>query len=181
MRPNLLCRERLQRILTVLDRNGGSASLRELSRSYCVSTWEIEQAAELGWVSILTRQPRVGRTSRSAQKLSENHLAKLPPLRHCIPRCISFRHEIFAMHTVSFMPGGSLGFKISTLVRAYVMTFPCARSRAGAAASATRLMKRRDVKVARLWFQRTGGLRPHEPMPRTIDGILTRLRELGLL
>jgi hypothetical protein len=181
MRLNLLCRERLQRLLSVLDRNGGSASFRDLWRSHRVWDWEIEQAAELGWVRILTRQPRIGRPSRCAQKLSETHVAKLPPFRRSIPRCISFRHERFAWETLDIMPGGCLGFKISTLVRAYVRTFPGASSRGGAAASATRLMKRRDVRVARYWFQRTSGMRLHEPMPRSVDGIITRLRELGLI
>ena len=143
--------------------------------------WEIEQAAELGWVRILSRQPRVGRPSRFAQKLSQTDVAKLPPFRRGIPRCISYRHERFAWETLDTMPGGSLGFKMSTLVRAYLRAFPGVRSRAGAGASATRLMKRRDVRVARYWFQRTSGLRLHEPMPRSVDAIIARLRELGLL
>lgn len=50
MRPLILCRERLNRLLEILDRNGGSASVRDLSRSCRVYAWEIEQAAEFGWV-----------------------------------------------------------------------------------------------------------------------------------
>lgn len=181
MRPLILCREHLCRILTILDCHQGAVSIRDLGRTYRIWEWQVEQAAELGWVRILTRQPRVGRPSRFAQKLSESEAAKLPPFRRNIPRCISFRHERFAWETLNTMPGGSLGIKLSTRVRAYLRIFPEALSRAGAAASATRLMKRRDVRFARLWFQRTSGMRLHEPMPRSVDAIIARLRELGLL
>lgn len=181
MRQNLLCRERLRRLLAVLDRHGGTASFRDLSRSYRVRDWEVEQAEELGWVRIFICRPRVGRPSRIAQKLSESHSAKLPPFRREIPRCISYRHERFAFETTNAMCGGYFGFKLSTRVRAYLVSFRHAKCRAGASASASRLMKRRDVRLARLWFQRTSGLRPREPMPATVDGIIIRLRELGLL
>lgn len=181
MRPFILCRERLHRLLNALDRHDGTATFRDLYRSHGVRDWEIEQAADLGWVQILTRQPRVGRPSLVAQKLSNNQSAKLPPFRREIRRCISYRHETFARETTNIMPGGYFGFKLSTLVRAYLRAFPCARSQAGASASATRLMKRRDVRFARLWFLRASELRPYEAMPRTVDGIINRLRELGLL
>lgn len=182
MRPLILCREHLYRILKILDRHQGTVSIRDLGRTYRIWEWQVEQAAELGWVRILTRQPRVGRPSRFAQKLSKTEAAKLPPFRRNIPGCISIRHARFASESVDVMPGGGrFGFKVSTLVRAYLRAFPEARSRAGAGASATRLMKRRDVRFARYWFQRTSGMRTYEPMPRSVDAIIARLRELGLL
>jgi hypothetical protein len=181
MRPLILCRERMNRILGILDRNGGIVSLRDFWRTYGVHEWEVEQAEELGWLRIVTRKPRVGRPSFVAEKLSESHSAKYPPCRYEIPREISYRHERFAMESVNTMPGGCFGFKMATRVRAYLKTFPNAKSRAGACASANRLMKRRDVRMARLWFQRTTQVRNFEPMPVTVDAIIHRLRELGLL
>jgi hypothetical protein len=176
MRSLILCRERLNRILGILDRNGGIVSLRDFWRTYGVHEWEVEQAAELGWLRIVTRKPRVGRPSRVAQKLSECESAKLPPFRCQIPREISIRHWRFALESVSCS-----GFKMTTRVRAYLRAFPNARSRAGASASASRLMKRRDVRVVRLWFLRISESRHYEDMPNNVNAILTRLRELGLI
>ena len=64
MRPLILCRERLGRIRRVLERYGGTATMRDLWRSHTIYDWEIEQAAEMGWFKISTRKPRVGRPSR---------------------------------------------------------------------------------------------------------------------
>jgi hypothetical protein len=50
----------------------------------------------------------------------------------------------------------------------------------GASASASRLMKRLDVR-AMSWFQRSVEMRAYENMPNNINAILTRFRELGLL
>ena len=56
----ILCRESLGRIRRVLERCGGTATMRDLWRSHTICDWEIEQAAELGWLTISTRKPRVG-------------------------------------------------------------------------------------------------------------------------
>ncbi len=181
MRPLLLCRERLTRILTVLEREGGVCTLRDLYRTYRIHDWEVEQAEESGWVNISERKPAVGRPSRVAEKLSKTQCAKLPPWRYTIPREISIRHWRFAMETVDFMNGGRFGFKVATAVHAYLKAFPNAKSRAGAYASASRLMKRRDVRIARLWFQRTTELRNYETMPGSPAAILERLKELKLI
>jgi hypothetical protein len=181
MRSNILCRERLNRILEILSRNNGTFTLRDFSRTYSINEWELEQAQDLGWIRIEERKPRVGRPSRIAVKLSESHTAKLPPFRRGIPKEISLRHRWFALHSVSVTSGGYFGFRLATAVEAYLETFPNARSRKAAYASASRLMKRRDVRVARLWYQRTTGMRPDESMPTTVDAIIARLRELGLL
>lgn len=181
MRPHLLCRERLTRILSLLNHAGGSISIREYSRRFAVHDWELQQAEELGWIMIVERKPRIGRPSRVVENVSKNHAAKLPPNRCGIPREIQYRHERFALETLDTMPGGAIGIKISTRVRAYLKVFPNAKSRAGASASASRLMKRRDVRVARLWFQKTIGLRSYEPMPKTVEGIIQRMKERALI
>lgn len=181
MRPLILCRERLDRLLAILDSKNGRASIRDLSRSYRMYCWEIEQAADLGWVKIETYHPPVGRPSRRTEILSNNEVAKLPPYREQIPSEINFRHQKFALESINIMPGGDLGFKLSTLVWAYMKTFPNARSRKGAYASASRLAKRFDVQVVRLWYRRTMTMSPREPMPSTLQGIIDRLRALGLL
>lgn len=77
MRPAILCRERLNRILTVLDRNDGVLSVRDFMRSYGVYSWELEQAATLGWVMIETLKPPVGRPSRIIRRLSETTASTL--------------------------------------------------------------------------------------------------------
>jgi hypothetical protein len=181
MRSPILCRERLNRILEILDRNNGTLCLRNFSRTHSIKEWELEQARNLGWIRIYEQKPRVGRPSRVAQKLSDFHTAKLPPFRRGIPKEISLRHRWFALHSVSVTSGGYFGFRMVTAVEAYLRAFPNARSRKAAYASASRLMKRRDVRVARLWYQRTTGLHPDESMPATVDAIIARLRELGLL
>jgi hypothetical protein len=177
----MLCRERLDRLLAILDSKNGRASIRDLSRSYRMYCWEIEQAADLGWVKIETYHPPVGRPSRRIEKLSNNEVAKLPPYREQIPSEINFRHHKFALGSINIMPGGDFGFKLSTLVLAYMKTFPNARSRKGAYASASRLAKRFEVKLMKHWYRLTMAMPQHEPMPNTIQGIINRLRTLGLL
>jgi len=181
MRSNILCREHLKRILFLLDRNEGPITVRDFSRRFSIHEWELEQAEELGWIRILVRKPRVGRPSRVVEKLSENHAAKLPPFRYAIPTEITIRHWRFALESVSIMPGGYFGFKQSTRVRAYLRAFPNAKSRAGASASASRLMKRLDVRVMRMWIQKSLEMSPREDMPNNVDAIIRRLRELGYL
>lgn len=57
MRALLLCRERLTRLLSVLEREGGSCSLRRLWRNFSIWGWEVEQAEEA------EHKPHVGRPS----------------------------------------------------------------------------------------------------------------------
>ncbi len=180
MRPLILCRERLDRILQVLERNGGSQTVRELSRTYAVWEWEVEQAEKLGWLRIVIRKPKIGRPARVAEKLNKKTTAKLPPYREHIQCEISFRHIRFAFESLSIMPGGYFGFKRSTLLHAYLKIYPNARSRAGASVSANRLMKRQDVKVVRFWYHRTMHTIPKEPIAVTVEGIIQRLKELKL-
>jgi hypothetical protein len=57
MRRLILCLERLQRIQRVLNRARGAMPVRDITRSFAIWPWEIRQAAELGWLRIVTRRP----------------------------------------------------------------------------------------------------------------------------
>ena len=180
MRPSILCRERLGRIRRVLDRCGGTATVRELWRSHTIWVWEIEQAAELGWIKISTRKPRTGRPSRAVEFCAMEN-AEMPPARCCIEKEISNRHWWFAMRSVTqAVKHGMRRVGLPGIVSAYIKTYH-PRSRNGASASASRLLKRADVRAARQWFYaQSGGELPRgETMPRTASDIRTRLRELG--
>jgi hypothetical protein len=99
MRSSILCRERLDRIQRILERNAGALTVREFARTFSVWEWKIEQAAALGWLKIATRKPRTGRPSRIATIVSEPKAAKLPPYRWQIEKPISIRHWNFAFHS----------------------------------------------------------------------------------
>ena len=75
-------------------------SVRDLMRSFAIWPWEIEQAAELGWLRIVTRRPSGrGRPSRVAE-LSDERNVKLPQPRRQIEKRIAVHHELFAMRSV---------------------------------------------------------------------------------
>ena len=82
-------------------------SLRDLARSFAIWPWEIEQAAELGWLRItLRRRSDGGRPVRLAELCDEKD-ARLPRPRRQIEPEISGRHRLFAMRTVyECCPGG---------------------------------------------------------------------------
>ncbi len=179
MRPAILCRERLCRLLSVLDRTGGTCAIRELVRSHGIRGWEVEQAEELGWVSISMRKPRVGRPSCVVLKLSETSSAKLPPRRYEIRPEISIRHSNFAFAlAMPVTARNEYGFDLPTATAAYLRSFPRSRSRAGAAASASRLLRKPMIRAAKAWFQRAGWLVLEEQMPTTPAGIYRRLAEI---
>jgi len=179
MRQNLLSRERLNRLLKVLEREGGTCSLRRLWRNFSIWGWEVEQAEEAGWVSISERKPTVGRPSRVATKLSENISAKLPPPSSTIPKEMSIRHWRFALESTSVGPRrGGFGFGLSTATRAYLIAFPYAKSRAGAAASASRLLKKPMIRAAMRWFFASDLGTMDEEMPKTPSAIYARIAEL---
>jgi hypothetical protein len=179
MRPLILCRERLTRLLSVLDREGGECSVRRLCRNFAIYNWEVEQAEEAGWVSITERKPPVGRPSCVARKVSENQSAKLPPWRYMIPKGMSIRHWRFALESTSVEHGrGYFGFRRSSATRAYLIAFPNAKSRKGAAASASRLRKHPMIAAARRWFFDSNLIPYGEEMPNTPQAIYRRLAEL---
>lgn len=180
MRPLILCRERLDRIRRVLERCGGTATMRDLGRSHTIYGWEIEQAAAMGWFKISTLKPRTGRHSRVVESCAMEN-AEMPPSRCCIEKEISNRHWWFALRSVTqAVKHGMRRVGLPGIVSAYIKTYH-PRSRNGASASASRLLKRPDVRAARQWFcaQSNRELPPGETMPTTASGIRTRLRELG--
>jgi hypothetical protein len=181
MRPLTLCRERLDRIQRILSANAGSLPVREFARTYSVWEWELEQAATLCWIQIEIRKPRTGRPSRIVQQVSESHAAKLPPYRWQMEKPISFRHARFAMLSTCGMHRGSrLGPSLPCTTDIYQHAYPRALKRNAAAASASRLRRRNDVKAARTWHyaRHDGDVPRDEPMPRTVSAIIQRLREV---
>lgn len=184
MRENRLCRERLARLLAVLNRQGGSETLRHLWRQFGIYGWEVEQAAEMGWLRIETRKPPVGRPSRTAARLNNCQAAKPVPHRRHIPSCISCRHWMFALRSTCghVREGARLGgFCLPPIVEAYLAVYPQANSRPGAVASCSRLLKHPNVRAARQWFYSRINceVSRDEAMPRTAEGIWKRLHEVG--
>lgn len=140
----------------------------------------------LGWIQIETRKPLTGRPSRIVREVSQPEGAKLPPYRWQIEKPISYRHARFAMLSTCAMHRGSRwlasrGFGLPCTTDVYQNAYPRALGRKGAAASASRLRRRNDVKAARAWhYARFDGDVPRdEPMPRTVSAIVQRLREAG--
>lgn len=169
MRENRLCRERLDRIRNLIDRHGGSLSIRDMSRSYGIQGWEIEEAAAAGWVRIATRKPAVGRPSRFAENVSNTQTAKLPPRRGKIPRDYKMEHWDFAFECGKMKPFPAFNCRIfPAAVRAYLATYPNARSYAGARASASRLMRRPDVQAMLHWFRVKSFRIDSGPCPATL-------------
>lgn len=186
MLPPTICRERLYRILDILDRNAGELPARAFTRSFSVREWEIEAAAALGWVEIITRKPPIGRPSRLVLKVNNSQTAKLPPYRSEIEKPISIRHERFALFSTHAVPYGSRflarhGLGLPCITDAYLRAFPSAMNRRAAAASASRLKRRYDVRIARAWFYARfdGDIRKDEPMPSTPKAIWQRLHDAG--
>lgn len=96
---------------------------------------------------------------------------------------ISIRHELFAMRSVlqACRRGSRFIFYTPPLVWAYKQVYASARSRAGARASTSRLLKREDVRAVRRWYYAkvNGEIPRGEDMPRTPRLIDQRLREAG--
>jgi hypothetical protein len=182
----LLCRERLARIQHFLNKNGGELTVRDFARTFSVWECELEQAAELGWIQIETRKPHTGRPSRIVREVSRPEGAKLPPFRWQMEKPISYRHAHFARLSTHAMHRGSRwlasrGFGLPCTTDVYQSAYHRALKRNAAAASASRLRRRNDVKAARAWYYARfdGDVPRDEPMPRTVNGIIQRLREAG--
>lgn len=182
MRSSILCRERLDRIQRILERNEGALTVRKFARTFSVWEWEIAQAAGLGFVNIETCKPRTGRPSRIVRAVSNPLAAKLPPYRWQIDKPISIRHHLFAIHSTHAIKHGCKALvAIPCMADAYQSVFREAKDRRAATASASRLLRHRDVRAARAWrYASNDGDTPRgEPMPETSDGIWQRLTELG--
>ena len=181
MRPFDLSPEKLCHIERLLK--DGPMRLRRLWLHHRVFEWEVEQAAELGWVRIFLRESPHGRAARMA-KLSERADARLPRPRRQIEKEISLKHEAFARRAVfESMPRGSrfCGFSIPPTYVAYLLCYPKAGGMAVTSAAASRLMRRLDVQAALAWrYAKFAQEIPQAGlMPRTVSGIRARLIELG--
>lgn len=160
------CRERLDRLLEVLERCGGRETLRQLDRIYAIRRFEVLEAERLGWVEIGSQKPPTGRPS-TVVRLSGNQAAKLPPPRFSMERPISIRHWRFARLTVyrSRHRGGVLS-GLPGHVESYLAVYPQAKSRRGAYASCSRLMNHPNVFAAQQWHYAVAN---HE-VPRAMAG-----------
>lgn len=181
MRPLILCLERLERLLEILDRLEGEARIRDLERTYGIYHWEVEQAEELGWARIETRKPPTGRPSRVVVKVNKTPSAKLPPSRSSLGPYISFRHWRFAFnYCMGELGTGIFSFRRRAYV-AYQKTYGMHLSKESASASASRLLRRGDVRAAIQWtFAYYNPEIPKtECFPHTEREVWTRLHELG--
>jgi hypothetical protein len=180
MHPSILCRERLLRILDLLDRYGGHMPARTLQRNHGVFDWEVEQAAELGWLAISERKPAVGRPARVVEKLSKTQSAKLPPHRNEIERHIPVRHRLFAIHSVSVTESSSpLNWRLRSATESYLLAFPRCKSRGAAAVGASRLMKLVSVKLMRRWLFCNEEGRVSGDMPWSLVELKQELEAIG--
>ena len=172
-------REKLERLLRVLTTRNDELPRRELQRIYSIPEWEIEGARKAGFVELIERKPPIGRPSIVVKILSKTPAAKLPPPRNEIEKPISQRHWLFAMFSVySAMKGG--GRYLPANIEAYRKAYPQARSRNGAYASCSRLLRNPRVFAARQWhYAVADGDAPSQLRPKTASEIWQYLKEFG--
>ncbi len=151
---------------TVLYQKGGVETLRNLERNFSIRRSEISEAEQLGWLTIEERKPSTGRPATIA-RLSKSQPAKLPPPRWMLERPIKFSHQKFAMLTVyASIKGGSSHAGFPGYIKAYQRTYPQAKSKNGACASCSRLLRHPHVFAARQWFYaQLSGEIPRVPFP----------------
>ena len=180
MHSNILCRERLNRLLRVLRKLEGVATIRDLQRTHGIWQWEVGQAEELGWLRVTMRKNARGPASQVAEIISNSLSAKCPPFRNGIPREIRFKHRMFAINSVMPIDApGPFRIRMPSKTDAYLMTYRDCRDRNAAAVGACRLMKRTDVKLMRTWLFCEVNHEIVDPMPWTIEDLLAGLEPLG--
>ncbi len=151
MKPNILTRESLRIIEAAIDKHGGIVSVRFLERNHYIYWRVVEEAVVGGYLAYQTRKPRTGRPSLCVRKVSKSYPTKLPLFRRSLEDCISISHWRFASNYVLGECGSGLfSFKRRAYV-AYQRTFPSARSKAGAKASASRLLRKPRIQAAIQW------------------------------
>ncbi len=163
-----LCREKLQQILRALENLSSSTTIRDVVRRTSISRSEICEAERLGYILLERRKPRTGRPAILA-RLSESQPAKLPPPRWMLERPIKFSHQKFAMLTVyASIKGGSSHAGFPGYIKAYQRTYPQAKSKNGAYASCSRLLRHPHVFAARQWYYArvNGEISRHWNLPR---------------
>jgi hypothetical protein len=151
MKPNILTRERLKSIEDAIDKHGGSVSVRFLLWNHFIQRHIIDEAVAGGYIAFETRKPRTGRPSLIIRKVSRSHPTQLPPSRYSLEDCITPRHWNFAFYYALGECGpGMFSFRRRAYV-AYQRSFPSARSKAGAKASASRLLRKPHIQAAIQW------------------------------
>lgn len=181
MKPDILTRESLSTINRVIDKNGGSVSIRFLLRNHYVQRWQVNAAVVEGFISLEQRKPRTGRPALMVSKVSNINPTQLPPSRYSLEDCISFRHWNFAFYyALGEIGPGLFSFRRRAYV-AYQRAFPTARSKAGAKASASRLLSQPHIQAAIQWSfaQRDQELDCHDLNPQTTTEIWDTLHALG--
>lgn len=177
-----LCRERLDRLLRALGKNPDGISMRALYRDCRIEWWEVEQAEELGWVCISIYKPPRGRPSTRVRRISIFPHAKFPPIRRAMPKRISWKHRVFAEWTQFIVSAPNyFGFRMLSKAEAYMRAYPGCKNRKAAAASASRLMKRTDVKLVIRWLQCENNRQVEQPMPFTVPKLIEQLEPLGVI
>ncbi len=183
----VLCQERLERLLNVLRAQGGEETLRRLEWNFGIHRWEVREACELGWITLETRKPKTGRPAKIAKTVSKTDQAKGPEHRFWFPKQISIRHLVFARESIkAHRHGWGCGkrlasrFGMGSFTDIYMRVYPSAKSRRGASASVSRLLRQPDVMAVRAWLmaQDRGHISRAEPMPQTREGITGRMDEL---
>lgn len=152
MKPaNILTREALAVIWRAIERSGGAITVRNLCRNHFLSREQVDQAKEEGFIVFEVRKPPQGRPALVARKVSINYPTKLPPRRAHLESWISLKHWRFAFYYVMGEHGpGLFSFRRRAHV-AYQKAYPNAKSKAGAKASASRLLRKPHVQAAIAW------------------------------
>lgn len=174
--------KRLDRILHVLRRLGGCASMRDLQRSHGIWSWELEEAQDLGWLTIHRRKNRRGRISKLVEIISNSQSAICPPSRDALNRIIRHRHRSFAFYSVTPVTGVTLfSLRLHFGTEAYLLAYPSCKSRAAAAVGASRLMKRMDVQLMRRWLFCEADGRLSGSLPWRLSELIRDLQHIGVV
>ena len=151
MKPNILTRECLSIIDSAIEKAGGSVSARFLQRNHYIQRWQVDAAVEKGFIFLWKRKPHTGRPALMVSKASIYPTTQLPPSRHSLEDSISFRHWRFAFcYAMGEIGPGLFSFKRRGYA-AYQRAFPSAQSKAGAKASASRLLRKPHIQAAIQW------------------------------
>ena len=180
-RWNLLCRERLQIILRALDH--GPVEMRRLQRHQNATLWELDQAEAAGWIRTFFRESQKGRATHMIAATGRNDCV-LPPFRKDIETTISPKHAEFARRSVREavrMGMNFAGLRLQSVHQVYLRVYSGVRNKNAANAAASRLMKRKDVRLVRAWCHAVvnGELAADERMPIWPSQIVKRLMQVG--
>lgn len=181
MKPNILTRERLAVIVNSIEQHGGAVTIRHLMRNHGLHRSVIDEAIDKGFVTIEKRQGPRGRPSHILKKVSKSRPTKLPPRLLTLEDLIRLRHWMFAFYyTTGEIGPGFFDFKRRAWV-AYRKAYPTARSKEGARASASRLLRRSHIRAAIAWTfaKKFDRLNNYDNEPKTESEIWTILFKIG--